>query len=94
MLVGWCVALGPVQSARVPSVTQGDAEVVLEGRMEVLIEDSARSSRILYFLISGDRRITLRFQRDPVNLITGTRVRVRGRWEKDDTLVVTAIEQI
>jgi hypothetical protein len=78
-----------------PPVAQAGREAVLEGTMEVLIEDSDRGSRTLYFLISRDRRrVTLRFLTAPTNLSTGTRVRVRGRWEKGDTLVVTKIERI
>jgi hypothetical protein len=93
-LVGACAAAAPVRDARSPHATQADAEAVLEGTMEVLIEDSDQGSRMLYFLISGDRRVALRFLSRPLNLTTGTRVRVRGRWEENTTLVVTAIERI
>ena len=67
---------------------------MVEGNFEVLIEDSDRSSRTLYFLLSGNRRIPLRFLSAPPELMTGTRVRVRGRWDKDGTLVVTSIEAV
>jgi len=62
--------------------------------MEVLIEDLEKGSRILYFLISGDRRVTLRFTIPPTNLPTGTRVRVRGRWAEDGALIVTTFERL
>ena len=75
-------------------VVQSEAETVLEGSLELLIEDSDQGSRTLYFLITADRRIPLRFTSKPQNLTTGARVRVRGRWEADDTLVVTAIERL
>ena len=92
VLVGACATPEPVRTAQ--TVTQADAETVLEGTLEMLIEDSDQGSRTLYFLISGNRRVPLRFISKPPNLITGARVRVRGRWEKDDTLVVAAIERI
>jgi uncharacterized lipoprotein YajG len=93
VLVSACAAQEPVRGTVTPPAAQADAETVLEGTMEVLIEDSDQGSRMLYFLISGDRRVTLRFLTRPLNLTTGTRVRVRGRWE-DSTLVVSAIERI
>ena len=65
------------------------------GSLEVVIEDADQGSRTLHFLIFGDRRIPLRFTSNPpTNLITGTRVRVKGRWEAEETLVVSAIETL
>jgi len=93
VLLGACAAREPVGGVISPPPAQADAETVLEGTLEVLIEDSAQTSRTLYFLVSGDRRVTLRFLKPPLNLTTGTRVRVRGRWE-DSTLVVSALERI
>jgi hypothetical protein len=69
-------------------------QTVLVGVVEVLIEDGDRGSRILYFLKTAKRRVPLRFARRPLNLTTGTRVRVRGRWEKGQTLVVTSLERM
>jgi hypothetical protein len=77
-----------------PLVAQGDAQTVLEGTLEVLIEDRAHDSRTLYFLTSGDQRVPLQFLQPPLNFTTGARVRVRGRWDKNHTLVVTSIERI
>lgn len=68
-------------------------DVVLEGALEILIEDSAPQSRILYFLVSGARRTPLRFSKPPSTFTTGDRVRVRGRWDSG-TLVVTKIERM
>ena len=76
-----------------PAGTPG-TEAIIEGDLEVLIEDSDRGSRTLYFLLSGNRRIPLRFLTDPPALVTGTRVRVQGRWDKDGMLVVTSIEAV
>ena len=45
-------------------------------------------------LLSDNRRIPLRFLADPPALVTGTLVRVSGRWDKDGTLVVTSIEAV
>jgi hypothetical protein len=77
-----------------PPSRQAEAETTLEGPVEVIIEDSDQGSRTLYFLIFGDRRVPLRFTTKPLNLTSGTRVRVRGRYDPDDTLVVTAIERL
>ena len=77
-----------------PASIQTAADVVLEGTMEVLSEDAARSSRILYFLISDRRRVPLRFERRPVDLLTGTRVRVRGQWATDGALVVSELTRL
>ena len=77
-----------------PPAGKPGTEAVVEGDLEVLIEDSDRGSRTLYFLLSGTRRIRLRFLADPPELATGTRVRVQGRWDKDGMLVVTSIEAV
>jgi hypothetical protein len=94
VLIGACATPAPDVRARVPSAAQAEETVVLEGTMEVLIEDSAPSGRILYFLIAGERRVPLRFMSPPANLPTGARVRVRGQWAKDGALVVTTFERI
>jgi hypothetical protein len=85
-------ARDPLAHAHV--LTQTEPETVLEGTLEVLIEDSDHSSQTLYFLISGDQRISLQFQRPPLNITTGARVRVRGQWGKNHALIVTALERI
>ena len=89
-----CASPEALRAAVKPPVTQAEADTTLEGNVEVITEDSSQGSRTLYFLIVGDRRVPLRFTARPVNLTTGTRVRVRGRWEPDDTLLVTAIEKL
>jgi len=94
VLVAACATPAPVRCAPAPLVAQADAEVVLEGTMEVLIEDCDQESRTVYFLVSGDRRVALRFPSRPSSLSTGTRVRVHGRWEKDNVLAVTAFQII
>jgi hypothetical protein len=93
VLIGACATSEPVLRARVLHAVQA-AETVLEGTMEVLIEDSDKGSRILYFLLSADRRVTLRFMSPPTNLSSGTRVRVRGQWAEDGALVVTTFEPL
>ena len=67
------------------------AAAVLEGTLEVLIEDSDRGSHTIYFLIA-DRRVPLQLTSPPPNLTTGTRVRVRGQWQQDGALAVAALE--
>ena len=85
------VAPAAASRPHAPTSIQTADDVVLEGTLEVLIEDADRSSRTLYFLISDHRRVPLRFSRVPENLVTGTRVRVRGRWDADSALVVSGI---
>jgi hypothetical protein len=94
VLIGACGTFAPDLRARVPPVLQADETAVLEGTMEVLIEDSDQGSRILYFLTFGDRRVALRFMSPPANLTTGTRVRVRGRWAEDGQFIVTTFERL
>jgi hypothetical protein len=77
-----------------PASIQTEADVVLEGTMEVLSEDAERTARLLYFLISDHRRVPLQFQSRPLNLTTGTRVRVRGRWAAGGALVVSSIQRL
>jgi len=93
-LASGCASPEALRAAAKPSAAQAEADTTLEGNVEVVIEDSAQGSRTSYFLIVGDRRIPLRFTTRPLNLTTGTRVRVRGRWEPDDTLLVSAIEKL
>lgn len=68
-------------------------DAVLEGTLEVLIEDSNQGSRTLYFLTTGDMRVPLRFSRSP-NLLTGARIRVHGRWTANGELDVASFEVI
>ena len=93
-LASGCAGPEALRAAGKPSVAQAEADTTLEGNVEVITEDSSQGSRTVYFLIVGDRRFTLRFTAMPLNLTTGTRVRVRGRSEPGDTLLVTAIEKL
>ena len=83
-----------LQAQTSPPAGKPGTDAVMEGHLEVLVEDSDRGSRTLYFLLSGDRRIRLRFLTDPPQLVTGTEVRVHGRWDQDGTLAVTSIEAV
>jgi hypothetical protein len=89
-----CASPEVLRGAVRPPIGQAEVETTLEGTVEVITEDSNQGSRTLYFLIAGDRRIPLRFAARPLNLTTGTRVRVRGQAEPDGTLVVTALERL
>jgi len=93
MLASACASATSAGGAQTSPLGQAQADAVLEGHVEVLIEDSDRGSRTLYFLISNDGRVPLRFVVDPPNLTTGTRVRVRGRWDADRTFVVGTLEK-
>ena len=68
-------------------------EAVLEGTLEVLIEDSSQGSRTHYFLVTDSTRVALRFSRSP-NLLTGAHIRVRGRWTADGEVEVTSFEVV
>jgi hypothetical protein len=94
VLASGCASPGGLRGAASAPVGQAEAEATLEGNVEVITEDSDQGSRTVYFLIVGDRHIPLRFTTKPLNLITGTRLRVHGRWASDDTLVVTTIEKL
>jgi len=91
LVAGVCPA--PMCAAPLSSVERQVAETVIEGTLEILIEDSPEESRILYFLKSGDRRIALQMKRPPANLTTGLRVRLSGGWIDSDTFRVTTINR-
>jgi len=93
VLAGSCARTDVLGRAHSRSLAQASEDVALDGTMVVLIEDSDQSSRTLYFLISGERRVTLRFLKTPANLTTGTRVRVHGQWD-GSVLVVASFERI
>ena len=93
VLVASACASVTAGGARTSPLAQDQSDAVLEGHLEVLIEDSDRGSRTLYSLISNDGRVPLRFVVNPPNLTTGTRVRVRGVWEADGTFRVGTIEK-
>jgi len=75
------------------AVATKPAVASLEGILEVLIEDSDRSSRLIYHLVSGDRRVELRFAVRP-SVLTGTRVRVTGVWAADGVFEVTMLDAV
>jgi hypothetical protein len=89
-----CATAAPCGAVQGPPPGQSQVQVVLEGYVEVLIEDSTPDTRTLYFLISEDDRISLRFLVDPPNLTTGTRIRVGGEYEPDGTFVVSRVERL
>src|SRR5688572_32264548 len=91
---GGCATVAPCGAVQGPPPGQSQVQVVLEGYVEVLIEDSNPDTRTLYFLISEDDRISLRFLVDPPNLTTGTRIRVGGEYETDGTFVVSRLERL
>lgn len=73
-----------------PAPGQGTAESILEGELEVQYEDWHSGSRLNHFLRSDDgRRLRLQFFADAPALLTGTRVRVRGRFA-NGTLMLTS----
>jgi len=93
LVAGSCAGPGLVDHAPRRLLANAAEEVALEGTIEVLVEDSDLGSRLLYFLISGERRVTLRFLKTPANLTSGTPVRVHGQWS-DGVLLVASFERI
>ena len=91
---GACAAITAPPGGVRPSAGQDRPEVALEGHWEVLVEDSTRGSRTIYFLILDDRRVSLRFAARPPDFPTSTRVRVRGAYEADGTFLVSAVERV
>jgi hypothetical protein len=89
-----CATAAPCGAVQGAPAGQSQVQTVLEGYVEVLIEDSSRGTRTLYFLISEDDRIPLRFLVDPPNLTTGTRIRVGGKYESDGTFVASSVERL
>jgi hypothetical protein len=61
---------------------------VLEGDLEVDVEDYATGSRVVHHVIADGRRVRLEFEGEPPALTTGARVRVRGRLRDADTLAL------
>ena len=94
LLVVGGVCPAPMRAASVAPVERQAARTVLEGTLEVLMEDSEQRGRILYFLKSGDRRIALQIERPPANLTTGLRVRVSGDWIDPDTFRVVTLKRL
>ena len=79
------------RQVRTQASPEPGAEAVLEGTLEVLVEDSNQGSRTLYFLNTDQMRVALRFSRSP-NLVTGAHIRVRGRWTASSELEVASFE--
>lgn len=65
--------------AAAPTLPQQAAPIEIDGDMEVLVEDSAQGARVNHFLNVGNRRLRVQWSGEAPDLLTGTRVRVRGR---------------
>jgi hypothetical protein len=75
------VALPDDRRARLPGFVQDDTEqqVEIEGKLTVIFEDSANSSRLLYFVDDRGEEVSLHFANDPpTDLQTDSRVHVKG----------------
>ncbi len=98
LIVALLCSAGCAQSAGGRAVNAQEApapgtEAMLEGLLEVLVEDSTQGSRTVYFLTTADARVALRFSRSP-NLLTGAHIRVRGRWTAAGELDVASFEVV
>ena len=91
--LGWPYGSVVVTASASSSWIVTAAAVVLDGTLEVIIEDQTRGSLIHYFLITSKQRITLHFRGDPPNLLTGTRVRAHGVWQPNHVFLVDKIDQ-
>lgn len=75
------VAVPASLRAGLPATVQSSVEqrVQLEGKLEVVYQDSHTSGRLRHFLVVGQQRVELKFaQNPPTHLLTGAIVRVQG----------------
>ncbi|HSB75557.1 MAG TPA: NEW3 domain-containing protein [Terriglobales bacterium] len=75
------VAIPSSMRANLPGAVQGllEQKVQLQGKLEVMYQDSHSGARLRHFLRVGGQQLELHFAQDPpTNLPTGTVVRVRG----------------
>lgn len=72
-----------------PSQAAAPALAAIEGTLDVQYEDSDRGARLLHYLDTGTRRVRLQFTGPPPDLLTGARIRARGRLN-GDTLALTS----
>jgi hypothetical protein len=76
------LAQGPPDG--LPPQAAPQAEVMVEGELDVLYEDAPGGARLMHFLQTADRRLRLLFDGDlPPGLSTGARVRARGQLQND-----------
>jgi hypothetical protein len=76
------VAQGPPSG--LPPLAASQADVQIEGELEVQYEDSTTGGRLRHFVHAGARRVELLFEGDlPPGLQTGSVVRARGRMQND-----------
>ena len=66
------------------------ASIELDGELEVQIEDSAAGSRIHHFLKVGNTHVRLRFPGQGPEMLSGTRVRARGRLQNHELTLSSA----
>ena len=75
------VAVPSSMRASLPAAVQSALEqrVQLQGKLEVVYQDSHTSARLRHFLVVGGQRVELKFaQNPPTHLLTGAIVRVQG----------------
>jgi hypothetical protein len=89
------LALGPAQArAQGPPAGLPGVPVVLDGELDVLYEDGEAEARLVHFLDDGNRRIPLKFEGSfAPDLMTGSRVRVRGNLANDG-VTATSVEVV
>src|SRR6266566_5473143 len=82
------VLYGPARAGANPGAEPATGTVELEGKLQVIVQDSQDASRTLYFLDTGSGRLSLHFNsKPPTGFLTGQDVHVRGR-RTDDTVEV------
>ncbi len=86
--------LAQITNRALPPQATSDAQAQFEGELEVQYEESANGGRLLHFLKTGNQRLRLQFAAEPpTNLLTGTRVRVRGTLQ-GNTLALGGSESV
>ena len=77
----------PSTSAMAPQSLPSQANVELDGELEIEVEDGPTSARLLHFLNRGSERIKLEFASDPPTAPSGTRIRARGRLQNNTLML-------
>jgi hypothetical protein len=76
-----------------PEQAAAQAEAQFEGELDVQYECDDRHSQLVHALhMANGRRLRLRFDGAPPDLPSGSRVRVKGRFQDEETLALSAAD--
>ncbi len=78
-----------------PQASQVAQDIVqFDGELEVQYEDSAAGPRLLHYLRTPNGKMSLQFTDQPLDWLSGTQVRVRGRMRDANTLQLSASSDV